>query len=434
MSLVIEKNEKSVITAKLDISKELFQKGIEVAYNKNKGQFRIDGFRQGKAPRGVIERKYGKSVFYEEALEESFSDAYVDAVTEAQIYTVAGPKLISVDEIGEDGAKITIEIPVRPEFELPEYKGIKVGSLEYILIPEDLEAELKELQEKNSRLLTITEGETMDKDELKIDFDGYVDGVAFDGGKATDYPIAIGSNTFIPGFEDQLIGKKLEEEFDVVVTFPEEYHAPNLSGKESVFKVTIHEIQRREYPVIDDEFALDLGFDDLDALKKDVSDKLIAKNTEEIRKEAEQKIIDNMIERTEMDIAPAHLEERTEELKETYEERLRSNGMDPKMYYEYVLSMSEDNDPMQFIKKFQEQADRAIRSELIFTKIVEELNFEISEEEFEAETIKVAELYKQDLETFKTTIGEQTKAFIESAAKQTKMFKYLLENADTTLA
>ena len=274
MSFELISKEKNVAKVKLTIPKEEFENGIKQAYNKNKSKFNIPGFRKGKAPLNIIENRYGKEIFYEDALEEAFPEVYTKCLEEGEFKAVASPMLVSIDKMDEDGAVVTVDISLKPEFELPEYKGIKVGSVEYAPSDEDVENKIKELQEKDARLETVEDFPAENGDTVIIDFEGFVDGVAFEGGKGTDYSLTLGSNTFIPGFEDQLVGKKAGEDVDVNVKFPDEYHAEDLAGKDSVFKVAVKTVQHKELPLVDDEFAIDLGYENLEEMKKSLFDEI----------------------------------------------------------------------------------------------------------------------------------------------------------------
>ncbi|MFA0815661.1 MAG: trigger factor [Anaerofustis sp.] len=430
MSNTIVKNEKNVAVVKLEISKEDFEKGIDAAYQKSKNRFVVDGFRKGKAPRSFVERKYGKGIFYEDAIDEAFPAAYTSCLEENGFKAVAAPKLVSLDKVGEDGAELTIEISLEPVFEIAEYKNIKTGPIEYAFKEEDAEEELKKMQDKNSRLVTV-EDASKEGDTVTIDFEGFVDDVAFEGGKGEDYPLELGSGTFIPGFEEQLVGKNPGEDTDVKVTFPEEYHAPNLAGKESVFKVTVKEVKRKEMPEADDEFAKDLGFDDLAALKEDIKTKLIETKGKELKAKAEQTAIDTIVEKTEIEIPAQMLAERTQSIQENYETRLKSSGIDPEMYYRYMMETNGVDNPDYFDEMFQTEAIKDIKTELIIKKIIEKEAIEATEEELEAEYAKFAETAKQTVEEFKQSLNEYTINYIKGIVAQNKMFDFLLENADT---
>lgn len=434
MNFEIVSNEKSIAEMKLTIDKDAFEKGIAAAYNKNKGKFNIAGFRKGKAPRAIIENRYGKSVFYEEALEEAFPEEYNKAIEEAGLKTVAQPTLKSVDKIDEDGVVCIVEIPLEPTFTLGEYKGIKVGSLEYTPTDADIADELKKMQDKNARMLDITEEAAIMGDTLKIDFEGFDEGVPFDGGKAEGYDLTLGSGAFIPGFEDALVGVKAEDEVDVNVSFPEDYHVDTLAGKPVVFKVKVHEIKRKEVSPIDDDFALDLGFDDLAALKADTADKIKKQKEAELKTYAEQQIMAELVAKTDMDIAEVEIAEEAHHVREDYENRLKQYGFEAEDYYNYVLSESENKDPEQFEAGYRAQAESQIKARYITRAIIDAEGIAPSDEELEAEYQKFADAYKQSIEEFKEQYlkMDAVKSYILSSLLQNKFYDFLLANADTT--
>ena len=429
MSCKIEKNEKNVALVQLEIEKEDFEKGLEAAYQKNKDQFSADGFRKGKVPRRIIENKYGKNIFYEDAIDEAFPVAYNKCLEELDFKPVASPKLISVDEVGEDGAKLTVEISLEPVFDLADYKNIKVGSINYELNDEDLQAQIDKLIDQNSRLVTV-DGPAEENDTATINFDGFLDGVPFAGGSGEAYPLVLGSGTFIPGFEDQLIGKKKGDLVDVNVTFPEEYQSADLAGKEAMFKVVIMDVKRKELPELDDEFAKDIGYDDLDALKSDLQDKLIQSKNDELKNQAKQQIVDTIIENTQIDIPPQMLKERAEHLKQDYEGRLNSSGIDPAMYYQYILDSMEDKDPAYFDKMFAIEAEKDIKTQLISSKIIELEEIVPTDEDMEKGYEKYAGATKLSVDEFKETLNEYIINYIKDVVAQDLMFDFLLENAD----
>ena len=429
MSCTIEKNENNVALVQLEIEKEDFEKGLEAAYQKNKDQFTADGFRKGKVPRKIIENKYGKNIFYEDAIDEAFPVAYNKCLEEHDFKPVASPKLISIDEVGEEGAKLTVEISLEPVFELAEYKNVKVDSIEYELNDDDLQAQIDKLIDQNSRLVTI-DGAAEENDTVTINFEGFLDGVPFEGGTGDAYPLVLGSGTFIPGFEEQLIGKKKADQVDVTVTFPEEYQSVELAGKEAVFKVVVLDVKRKEMPELDDEFAKDLGYDDLESLKKDVQDSLIRSKNEELRNQAKQQIIDDIIENTQIDLPPQMVKERAEQLKQDYEGRLNSSGIDPAMYYQYILDSMEDKDPTYFDKMFEKEAFKDIKTQLISSKIIELENIVPTDEDMEKGYEKYASATKLSVDEFKETLNEYIINYIKDVVAQDLMFDFLLENAD----
>ena len=432
MSFVIEENKDSVAVIKMQIPKEPFLRAVDKVYEKQKGRFSVPGFRKGKAPKYIIEARYGKEIFYDDALDEAFAEVYPDDLAVSGLQSVASPRLVSIDQVGEEGALLTIELALKPEFELADYSGIKIGSLKYTSKKADAEEEMNVLLDKNSRMVSIEDEESIQGDILSIDFEGFIDGEAFEGGKAENYTIAIGSNTFIPGFEEQLAGRKAGEKFEVKVTFPEEYGDERFNAKDAVFETQINSVKRKELPVLDDEFALDLGFNDLKALEKDVKAKLKQKKEAELRSAAEQKILDELVSGNEITIAPRHIAETAAEIKRIYEERLRERGVEPEDYYSYMLQMMPDEDENYFQKMFVEQAVKDIKTELITTKIIETENIEAAEEDVNEEYKIYAENYGMPLEEFIAQIDEPTQSFIQNTITQKKMLNLLIEKADTS--
>ncbi|MBP0977368.1 MAG: trigger factor, partial [Oscillospiraceae bacterium] len=276
MSSVLDKREKNIVTLTITVSPEDFEKAVDRAYRKNRKRYQVAGFRKGKAPRRMIERMYGEGVFFDDAINEAFPAEYEAAIEEFDLKPVAMPSMTKLDKIGyEEGLVFTIEVEVEPEFELPEYKGIEITPIEYEVKEEDIDREIERVREQNARLLSVEDTEAKSGDTVIIDFDGYVDGEQFEGGQSENYSLELGSNSFIPGFEDQLIGKKAGEDVDVNVTFPEDYHAAELAGKDSVFKVKIHEVKVKELPEVDDDFAADVSeFDTVEEYRESLSKKI----------------------------------------------------------------------------------------------------------------------------------------------------------------
>lgn len=430
MSFELITKEKNVATVKLTIDKEAFEAGVEKAYQKNKNRFVIDGFRKGKVPRSMIERKYGKDVFYEDGLEEAFPEAYTECVKAGEFKTVASPKLISVDSIGEEGAVVTIEISLEPEFTLAEYKGIKTGPVVYKENEEDLNAEIDKLRDKNSTLVTVEDGSAADGDTCTINFEGFLGDVPFEGGKGEAYPLVLGSKTFIPGFEEQLIGRRSGDKADVKVTFPEDYQATDLAGKEAVFKVEVLKIQHKELPAVDDDFAIDLGYDDLAAMKTDLSEKLKLTKNADLKSAAEATVMNELIEKTEIDIPPMMLADKAEQLRDDNEQMLRSNGIDPETYYRYIMQSGGNDDPDQFIKFYANQAERSIKTDLIVKKIMETEKLEVTDEEFDEACAKFAASADKTPEDFKKELSDYSTDYIKYTVKVEKVYQLLIDNAD----
>ena len=438
MTFELVSNEKNVARVKLTIPKEDFDRAIVKVYNRNKSRFNIPGFRKGKAPLAIIEQRYGKGVFYEDAIDECFPDANGACLKEGEFDAVASPTLVEINEVGDNGAVLTVDIALHPQFELAEYKGIKVGPLKYTFKKADLDAKIKDLQEKDSRLETLDDTKSKKDDTVIIDFEGFVDGVAFEGGKGEDYSLVLGSDTFIPGFEDQLIGKKAGQKVDVKVTFPEEYHAENLKGKDAVFKCEVKAVQRKIYPEADDEFAIDLGYENLEDMKAHLKEEIKESKTKELRDNAANKIFEELLDKTEIDLPPRYVEERALALKEDNDAQIQSRGIDPETYYKFAALQSGIEDQAQanemFMGVFRRQADRDLRTELIVEEILKKEDLPVSDEEFDKECETYASRMGQSVEDFKKECEEKDylKDYVMTGIKRSKLIDFLLSKADTS--
>lgn len=426
----LENKEKNVATIKIEISAENFNTAIDKAYAKNKGRYNVSGFRRGKAPRRIIENRFGEGVFYQDALDIAFPDEYEKTIEEIDIKPVSMPMVKSIDKISAtEGVELVVEVALEPEFELGEYEGIEVDKITTRVTKKDIDARLETLRDQNSRLVSV-DTPAENGDTTIIDFEGFTDGEAFEGGKGENYNLVLGSGSFIPGFEDQLIGKQAGEDVDVNVTFPNEYQATELAGKDALFKVKIHEVKHKELPELDDDFAGDVSeFDTLDELKADLKTKIKKEKENEKKNNAYTKILETVIERTEIDIPEVMIKERADQVKKQFEQQIQSNGMDPKTYYEIVKAQGDGKDVTDFQKMFEEQAINDIKQELVVGKLIEAENIEASEEEMEKEYAEFAKVYNQDIEEFKKNLDDYTKNYVEGFIKQRKLFDALLEKA-----
>jgi len=400
----VEKQEKSIVELEIAVSKEEFEAAIEKAYRKNVGRFNIPGFRKGKAPRKMIEQFYGTGVFFEDAINLSYPDAYDSAVEEAKLDVVgrAEVDIKDLDENGE-GYVFTAKVPVRPEVKLGEYKGLSAEKREVIVSDEDVALELERYQ-KRAAVSETRDRAVQDGDTAVIDFEGFVDGVPFEGGKGESHPLVIGSGQFIPGFEEQLIGKLPNSEADVKVTFPAEYHAEELAGKEAVFKCKIVEVKETVLPALDDEFAKDVSeFDTLDAFKEDIRKNLKETREKSASGEFEEKLIDQIIEKMEADIPEAMFERQVDQGIEDFGYKLSMQGLKLDDY----LKMNQ-TDPESFRAIFRPQAERQVKTMLILEKIAELENISISDEELEDEYKKLAEKYNMEADKVKGFLAADT--------------------------
>ena len=405
MSLQVEKLEKNMAKLTVEVSAEQFEECIKAAYKKNKNRFMIPGFRKGKAPQHMIEKLYGPGVFYEDAAEEAIDQTYADAMKDSELEIVSRPE-ISIVQIEKGQAFIyNAMVAVKPEVTLGEYKGIQVEKASEEVTDEDVAAELVRIQNQNSRLITIEDRPVEDGDQAVIDFDGSVDGVAFDGGKAEDYPLTIGSHSFIDTFEEQLIGKSIGEECEVNVTFPQEYHAKDLAGKPAVFKVKIKEIKKKELPVLDDEFASEVSeFDTLDEYKADLRKGLEEKKKKEAASENEDRVVEAVVANASMVIPEQMIESQVEGLVQDYARRMYSQGIAFDQYMEYT-GMTKDS----LKEQMRPQAVKRIETRLVLEAVAEAEKLEVTDERLEEEIQKMAEAYKMEAEKLKEHMGDAEK-------------------------
>lgn len=418
-------NEKNIVSVEITVSAEDFQKAIKQSYNKNKKHFTIQGFRKGKAPRKLIEAHYGKGVFYEDAIDFAFPGAYKDALEELKIEPVTRPELQEVKEASEDGAVFIVNIGLKPAATLGEYKGAEIESLEAVVSDEDIDEEITRMAGMNARMITDENAEAKKGDTVIIDFVGYIDDVPFEGGEGHDYPLELGSNTFIPGYEDQLIGAKTGEKVEVKVTFPEDYKQDDVAGKEAVFKTIVNEVQVKELPEIDDEFAKDVSeFDTLDELKASVAEKLKEKKTTELRRNAENKVIDFAVQNAEIEIPYLMVEEELDRTLDTYDRQLKSQGLGLNDYLGYMGSNVE-----QFREGMKEDVERNLKADFVLTEIAEAEKLEPTEEELEEEIKRYAVSMQQDFEEFKKTVNETMEGYMKTDIKRRKAIDFLVDAA-----
>ena len=397
------KVETNLYEIEFDADKATFEAAIEKVYRKEVKNINIPGFRKGKAPRSIIESRYGKGVFYEDAINEIIPDAYEAAIKEANLAVVSRPEF-DIVTIDDNGVVLKAKFYVKPEVSVKDYKGIKVEKDVKAVTDEDVNAEIEAVRARNSRVVDV-EGRAVENGDIAvIDFDGYVDGVAFEGGKSENYNLTIGSGSFIPGFEEQIIGHNAGDEFDVNVTFPTEYHAAELAGKEAVFKIVLHSIKFNELPALDDEFAKDVSeFDTLDEYKADVKAKIEARNEKEAENAVEAQIIDALVANMEVEIpAPMFLAE-TENFVRDYDSRLRMQGLDLNTYFKYTGLTLET-----LREQFKPMAERQVKTRLALEKIVELEAIDATDDEVSAEFENLAKAYNMS--------ADEVKKFVENEA------------------
>ena len=403
MSLQVEKMEKNMAKLTIEVAAEDLEKAMQNAYQKAKGRISIPGFRKGKAPRKMIEQMYGKGVFLEDAVNALIPEHYSKALAECELEIVSQPTIdITQAEPGK-ALIFTAEVATKPEVTLGDYKGVEVPKTEINVTDEDVDAEIKKEQEKNSRTINVEDRGAQLQDVVTIDFEGSVDGVPFDGGQATEYPLTLGSNTFIPGFEDQLVGAKVGDDVDVKVTFPEEYQAKELAGKEAIFKCAVKKIEAKELPELDDDFAKDVSeFDTLAEYKEHVKTNLVERKENEAKRAKEDAAVDKAIENAQMDIPEAMLMTQCRQMLDDFSRRMQSQGLSMDQYFQFT-GMTADK----MMEDMKPQALKRIQTRLVLEKVAEVENIQPTEEEVNEEISKMAEAYKMEADKLKELLGER---------------------------
>lgn len=419
------KIEENVWELEVSVDGETFMNAVNKAYLQQRKKINVPGFRKGKAPRAFIEKMYGEAVFYEDALEIVYPDAVTAAVEEAKLDVIDTPFDLEVPEMGKDGVVIKLKVTVKPEVKLGKYKGIKAVKKPAKVSAEDVKAHINNMLEQNSRIVTVETKRKVKKNDIAvIDFEGFVDGVAFDGGKAENYELTIGSNQFIPGFEDQIIGHKAGEEFDVNVKFPEDYHA-ELAGKDATFKIKLHEIKVKEVPALDDEFVKDVSeYDTVDELKKNVKEELEHKKLHEVEAEANNEVLDKLADLVTAVIPECMIEKKMDEDVQDFAYRLQMQGLDLKTYLKYTGS-----DEKTFREQYKDQAEKQVKLDLALEEIIKKEKLEVSDADLEEEYAQYAKAYNMDVEQIKKAIPAEN---IKPELLQRKAVDFVIENASFT--
>ena len=405
MSVTVEKLEKNMAKLTIEVSADELEKAIQAAYLKQKNRINIPGFRKGKAPRAMIEKMYGAGIFYEDAANALIPNAYSEALAECEETIVSQP---SIDVVQLEKGKpfiFTAEVALKPEVTLGEYKGLEVPKSELEVTEEEVAGELRKEQESNSRTIDVDDRAVADGDKVTLDYEGFVDGEAFDGGKGTDYPLTIGSGAFIPGFEEQLVGAEIGKETEVNVTFPENYQAENLAGKPAVFKCTVKKIEVKELPELDDDFAKDVSeFDTLEEYKADIKKNLEEKKADAAKRAKEDAAVDAAIEKASMEIPDAMIDTQVSNMIEDFARRIQSQGLTMEQYLQFT-GMT----PAALQEQMKPQALKRIQSRLVLEKIAEVENIQISDEKLDEEIAQMAEMYKMEVEKLKEVLGDAEK-------------------------
>ena len=425
MSLQIEKLEHNMAKLTIEVGAEELEKAIEKAYQKNKNKISVAGFRKGKVPRKLIEKMYGEAVFYEDAANELIPEAYDKALAECTEEIVSSPK-IEVKEIeAGKGMTFTAEVALKPEVTLGEYKGVEVKKADTEVTEEEVMAAIDKERENNARAIVITDRPVKAGDDTVIDFEGFVDGVAFDGGKGENYPLTIGSGAFIPGFEDGLIGANLNENVDVNVTFPEDYQASELAGKAAVFKCVVKEIKEKELPELDDEFAAEVSeFDTLEEYKADVKKNLEERKASDAKRAKIDAVIDTVINNATMDIPEAMVTTTQRQILDEYAQNMQAQGISLEQYMKYTGVDSET-----MLEQLKPQAESRIKGRLVLEAVAKAENITATEEDFEAEVKTMAEAYNLEVEKAKELLGENGKKSVLEDICIKKAQEFLVENA-----
>ena len=425
MSLQVEKLEKNMAKLTIEVPASDLEKALQSAYKKQKNKISLPGFRKGKVPRQMIEKMYGAEIFFDDAANEIIPKAYADAYDECELEIVSRPE-INIVQIEKGKPFIfTAEVATKPEVTLGEYKGLEVDKVSTRVTQKEVEAKIEEEAEKNARTVTVEDRAVQDGDEVILDFEGFVDGEAFEGGKGENYPLTIGSGSFIPGFEEQLVGAEAEKEVEVKVTFPEDYHAEELKEKEAVFKCTVHEIKAKELPEIDDEFAAEVSeFDTLDEYKADVKAKIKEQKATDGKRKQEDQAVEQAIKNASYEIPDAMVDTQISQMANDFAQRIQSQGLTMEQYYQFT-GMTEEK----MNEEFKPQAVKRIETRLVLEAIAKAENIEISDEKLDEEIAKMAEAYKMEADKLKEFMGDAEKKQMKEDMAVQKAVTFLVENA-----
>ena len=425
MSLQVENMEKNMAKLTIEVSAEELEKAIQGAYLKQRNKISVPGFRKGKVPRQMIEKMYGAEIFYEDAANALIPTAYGKAYDECELDIVSQPKVEVVQLEKGKPFIFTAEVAVKPEVTLGEYKGLSVDKVSNRVTAKEVDAKLEEEQKKNARTVVVEDRAVQDGDEVVLDFEGFVDGVAFEGGKGENYPLTIGSGSFIPGFEEQLIGAEAEKEVEVNVTFPEEYHSEDLAGKAAVFKCTVHEIKAKELPELDDEFAAEVSeFDTLDAYKADIKAKIKEQKIADGNRKKEDQAVEKAVANATMEIPEAMIDTQVNQMAQDFAQRIQQQGLSMERYFQFTGMTAES-----MMEELRPQAVKRIETRLVLEAIAKAENIEITDERIDEELAKMAEAYKMEVEKLKEFMGENEKEQMKMDLAVQDAVTFLVDNA-----
>ena len=425
MSLQVEKLEKNMAKLTIEVSADDLEKALQNAYKKQKNKISIPGFRKGKVPRQMIEKMYGAEIFYDDAANALIPKAYADAYDECEEEIVSRPQIDVVQIEKGQPFIFTATVALRPPVTLGQYKGLEVEKFSDEVTEEDVEARLKEEAEKNARTVTVEGRPVQDGDEVILDYEGFVDGVAFEGGKGENHALTIGSGSFIPGFEEQLIGVEAGVDVEVKVTFPEKYHAKELEGKEAVFQCKVQEIKAKELPEIDDEFAGEVSeFDTLEEYKEDLKKSLAKKKVAEGKEKQEDAAVEQAVKNAQYELPEAMVETQVSQMAEDFSRRIQNQGLTMEQYFQFTGLSAE-----KVLEDLRPQAVKSLETRLVLEEIVKAENIEVSEERFDEEVQKMAETYRMDAEKIKETMGEKEKEQMKKDIAVQEAITFLVDNA-----
>ena len=425
MSVKVEKLEHNMAKLTIEVPTEELEKAVEKVYQSQKKNISIPGFRKGKVPRTMVEKMYGAEVFYQDAANEIIPDAYEAALKEVEEEIVSMPEVDVVQMKKGEPFIFTAEVALKPEVKLGQYKGVEVDKIDVTVSDEEVEAEIEKEREKNARTVEVTDRAVKDGDTVSLDFEGFVDGVAFEGGKGENHPLTIGSGAFIPGFEEQLVGTEIGADVEVNVTFPEDYQADNLAGKAAVFKCKVNEIKEKQLPEVDDEFASEVSaFDTLEAYKADLKQNLEDKKFKEAKSAKTDAVIDAIIASSEMDIPEAMIKTEQRQMLNDFAQRMQMQGLSMEQYFQFTGTTAD-----MLMEQSKPQAEQRIKTSLVIDAIVAAENIEATEEEFAEELKTMAEVYQMEEDKIVETLGEQGKASVMKDIKAKKAAEFVTENA-----